>query len=208
MLHELKALIGSPVIAIDGEIGKIRSFLFDDQSWTVLYLVVDVGGWLKRRDVVLAIAALEQPDWVNRTFHVRLTKEQVRDSPDIDSEMPVSLQQELAMREYFGRLACWADSESGMSSIPTGIKYPVRTEGNPHLRSTSDMLDYEVWATDGDFGRLEGFVVDEACWHLGYLDVKAGSWLQERSVLIPTRWARSVSWADHRIYLHHTRQGI
>jgi hypothetical protein len=58
MLHELKALIGSTVTASDGETGSIRTFFFDDQSWKVSYLVVDVGGWLKRRDVLLPVAAL------------------------------------------------------------------------------------------------------------------------------------------------------
>ena len=67
------------------------------------------------------------------------------------------------------------------------------------------MLGYHVWATDGDFGILEGFVMDEASWHLGYLDVKSGGWLQNRSVLVPTRWVQSVSWADFRVNLHHTK---
>ena len=51
-------------------------------------------------------------------------------------------------------------------------------------------------------------ILDEATWHLGYLDVKAGDWLLCRSVLIPTRWIESVSWADCRINLHHCRDGI
>ena len=59
MLHDLNALTGSLVIATDGEIGSIRNFLFDDQSWTIRYLVVDVGGWLSRRAVVLAITAYQ-----------------------------------------------------------------------------------------------------------------------------------------------------
>lgn len=203
MLHELKALIGSHVAAIDGTIGRIRTFLFDDQTWKIHFLVLDVGGWLQRKEVVLAVAALERPDWKNKTFRVRLTKHQVQESPDVNTEKPVSLQQAIAMREYFGRLACWVDEECGMSSAPTGVKYPVHTEEDPHLRSSLDMLGYEVWATDGDMGCLEGFVLDEASWHLGYLDVRAGAWLQDRSMLIPTLWVKSVSWADHRIYLHH-----
>ena len=60
----------------------------------------------------------------------------------------------------------------------------------------------------GDFGILEGFVMDEASWHLSYLDVKSGSWLQNRSILVPTRWVQSVSWADFRVNLHHTKTGI
>jgi len=208
MLHDLNTLTGSSVIATDGEMGSIRNFLFDDQSWTIRYLVVDVGSWLTRRAVVLAITAVEQPDWVKKTFHVHLTKEQVRHSPDVDTEKPVSRQQEIAMQEYFGwpiYWADWADGELGASSTPTGRKYPVHTKGNSHLRSAWDLAGYEVWATDGDIGRVDGFIMDDASWHLGYLDVKAGDWLHNRSVLVPTRWVNSVSWADHRVNLHHAQ---
>jgi hypothetical protein len=100
------------------------------------------------------------------------------------------------------------NDEIFLSSIPAGAKYPVHTVEDSHLRSTADMLGYEVSATDGAFGILEGFVMDEASWHLGYLDVKSGDWLQNRSVLVPTRWVQSVSWADFRVNLHHTKTGI
>ena len=68
MLCNLKALIGSPVAANDGEMGCVRTFLFDDQSWKVRYLVVDVGNWLKRHDVVLPITVLERPDWAEKNL--------------------------------------------------------------------------------------------------------------------------------------------
>jgi uncharacterized protein YrrD len=205
MLCDLKSLIGSPVVATDGETGSVRSFLFDDQSWKVRYVVVDVGNWLKRCDVVLPITALEKPDWTNGTCSAHLTKGQVRNSPDVDAERPVSRQQEIAMRNYFGPLACWVDSEFGMSTMPTGMNYPLHTPEVLHLRSTSHVMGYQVWATDGDFGVLEGFVMDEASWHLGYLDVRGAEWLHNRSVLIPTRWVESISWSEFRIHLHHTK---
>ena len=209
MLHDLKTLTGSSVIATDGEIGTVRNFLFDGLSWTIRYLVVDVGTWFKRRDVVLAISAVEQPDREKRTINVRLTREQVRDSPDVDTEKPVSRQQEIALEEYWGKMTYWVSTHfEGGALIPTGRKYPVHTIEDPHLRSAWDLLDYDVCATDGEIGRLEGLIMDEASWHLGYLDVKAGDWLQGRSLLIPTRWVKSVSWADCRVNLHHSRDGI
>ena len=195
------------MVATDGETGSVRNFLFNDQSWKVCYLVVEVGGWLKRRDVVLPITTLEKPDWASRTCLAHLTKDQVRNSPDIDTEQPVSRQQEIAMHDYFGPLAAWIDSEFDNSAIPTGMKYPLHTAEVLHLRSASHMLGYHVWATDGDFGILDGFVMDEASWHLGYLDVKSGGWLNNRSVLVPTRWVESVSWSDFRIHLQHTKAG-
>jgi hypothetical protein len=208
MPYDLNSLIGYPVEATDGETGSVRNFLFNDQSWKVCYVVVDVGNWLKRRDVVLPTSTLERPDWASRTCHARLTKDQVRNSPDVDTEKPVSRQQEIAMHDYFGPLASWVDSEFGMPAIPTGMKYPLHTAEVLHLRSASHMLGYHVWASDGDFGVLEGFVMDEASWHLGYLDVKSGDWLKNRSVLVPTSWVQSVSWTEFRIHLHHMKAGI
>jgi len=138
-----------------------------------------------------------------------LMKEQVRNSPDVDTEKPVSRQQEIAMREYFGWRTDWADSEFGsFSSLPAGREYPVHTKEDSHLRSVWQLTGYEVWATDSEIGRLEGFIVDDASWHLGYLDVKAGDWLHSRSMLVPTSSVASVSWADHRVNLQQTRERI
>ncbi len=166
MLHDLKDLMGVSVIATDGEIGTVRNFLFDDSSWKVFYAVIDVGNWFKRQEVVLPIAAVAQPDWTTRTFQARLTKEQVRDCPAVDTEEPVSRQQEIAMEEYWGKLACWVSGNIGGGAlIPTHRKYPVRTRKNPNLRSAVGLVDYQVWATNGEIGLLEGFIVDESSWH-------------------------------------------
>jgi hypothetical protein len=70
------------------------------------------------------------------------------------------------------------------------------------------MFGYEIRGTDGEIGRLEGFITDDASWHIGYLDVKAGTWLLDRSVLIPTRWIESVSWDNCRVNLHHSGSGL
>jgi len=205
MLHRLQTLVEHRVIATDGEIGSVRDFLFNDQTWAIHYLVVDVKRWLTREEVVLPVTAIKQLDWENKTLHVQLTKEQVRQSPDVDTKQPVSRQQEIAMQDYFGKLAYWVDRRSPMtSSMPTGIEYPVHTEGDLHLRSISNLEGYEVRGTDGELGRLEDFILDEASWHLGYLEVKAGEWLLCRSVLVPTRWVKS----NRRVNLHHTREGV
>ena len=93
-------------------------------------------------------------------------KEQVRNSPDVDTEKPVSLQQEIAMKEYFG-WTDWADTAFVLwPSIPAGREYPVHTKEDSHLRSIWHLAGYEVWATDSEIGRLEGFIVDDASWHL------------------------------------------
>jgi hypothetical protein len=211
MLHNLETLTGSSVIATDGEIGRICNFLFDGQSWEIRYLVVDVGHWLTRREVVIAVSAIDQPDWKTRTLSTHLTKEQLRNGPDVDSKKPVSRQQEIAMREYFGWPAYWdtiVDKVFPPNLIPAGREFPVHTREDNHLRSAEDVIGYEVWADDGAIGCLESFVVDEAAWHVGYLDVKTGDWPQRRPVQVPTGWVKSISWADRRVNLQRGREPI
>ena len=209
MLHRLQALIDHRVIATDGETGNVRDFLFDDNTWMIHCLVVDVKSWLSRQEVILPVTAVKQVDWQNKSLYVELTKEQVRDSPDVDTKEPVSRQQEIAMRDYFGKLAYWVDRRSPMtSSMPTGIEYPTQTKGDSHLRGVSNLEGYGVWGTDGEIGHLDNFVLDDASWHLGYLEVTAGQWLLGRSVLVPTRWVKSISWANRQVCLHHTREGV
>jgi hypothetical protein len=211
MFRSLGDLMGASVIATDGEIGRICNFLFDDELWKIRYCVVDVGHWLARREVLLSMSAIDQPDWKTKTLRARLTKEQLRNGPDVDSKKPVSRQQEIAMREYFGWPAYWdtvVDKVFPPNLIPAGREFPVHTEEDNHLRSWEDVIGYEVWASDGVVGCLESFVVDEAVWHIGYLDVKTGDWLQSRSVLVPTSWVKSISWADHHVNLQGSRERI
>jgi len=209
MLHTLSDLMGYSAHATDGEIGSVRNFLFDDITWEIRYLVVDVGRWLEHRNVVLAISTVEKPNRENKTFNVHLTKEQVRDSPDVDTEKPVSRQQEIALEEYFGKLAAWVHRNLDCGPpTPTGRKYPVHSKEDPHLRSARNLFGYEVRGTNGEMGRLESFILDDTTWHIGYLEVKAGKWLLNRTVLIPTRWIESVSWDNCRVNLHHSRSGL
>jgi len=211
MLRSLEILIGASIRATDGEIGRFYNFLFDDQDWMIRYLVVDVGNWLSRRYVVISVSAIDQPDWKTKTFRANLTREQVRNSPDVDSKKPVSRQQEIAMSEYYKWPTYWdtiTNPEFRVVSPPPGREYPVHTNEDPHLRSAEDVVGYEVWAKDEVIGRLEHFIVDHAAWHIGYLDVKTGDWLHSRSILVPTRWVSSVSWGDHRVTLDRARKHV
>ena len=43
MLSTAKTLKGYHLAGRDGEIGKVKEFYFDDQYWTIRYLVADTG---------------------------------------------------------------------------------------------------------------------------------------------------------------------
>jgi hypothetical protein len=81
MLTNASAIDGYAIAASDGRIGTVHDFLFDDVSWRVRWLVVDTGGWLSSRRVLLPPSVLGHPDRAKREFAVRLTMQEVKDSP-------------------------------------------------------------------------------------------------------------------------------
>ena len=88
MLISVKDLAGYHLAATDGAIGEVRACYFDDVHWTVRYLVVDTGGWLSGRKVLISPMAVREVDAAGRRVVVALTREQVERSPDVDTHRP------------------------------------------------------------------------------------------------------------------------
>ena len=91
MLRKTKELTGYRLAAPDGDIGHVKDFYFDDQSWTIRYLIVDTGNWLPQRKVLIspfAVTGIESRP--HKAVAVRLTKKQIEESPPIEAHKPVS----------------------------------------------------------------------------------------------------------------------
>ena len=58
MLSKAKTLEGYKLNSLDGEIGKVKEFYFDDRHWTIRYLVAETGTWLADRQVLISPYAL------------------------------------------------------------------------------------------------------------------------------------------------------
>lgn len=54
MLRTAGHLKGVTIEAMDGDIGSVQDLYYDDQTWTVRYLVVDTGTWLPGRQVLIS----------------------------------------------------------------------------------------------------------------------------------------------------------
>src|SRR5688572_11619389 len=102
MLRKATDLMGLKLGARDGEIGRVKDFYFDDQTWTVRYLVADTGTWLTGRRVLISPFAFEGLDPEHKHINVKLTREQIERSPSIDEHKPVSRQFESDYARHYG----------------------------------------------------------------------------------------------------------
>src|SRR6185369_8799341 len=102
MLGRASALYGLTIGAVDGDIGSVQSLYFDDETWTVRYLVVKTGGWFSGRHVLISPASVHEPDSRHKRLPASLSRAQVRDAPDIDTHRTISRQHEAAFARYYG----------------------------------------------------------------------------------------------------------
>jgi hypothetical protein len=74
------SMVGYEVHADDGHIGKV-----DEASDEVgaSRIVVDTGPWIFGRKVVLPAGTVDRVDDAEQKVYVRLTKEQIKDSPEL-----------------------------------------------------------------------------------------------------------------------------
>jgi hypothetical protein len=107
MLRLGSALAGYSVTASDGDTSTVRDFLFDDRTWKLRWLVVDAGGWRTGRKILVHPSAIGKPDATREALPVQLTRAQVKASPDILCDVPVSLQTEDRINNYFGWSPYW-----------------------------------------------------------------------------------------------------
>ena len=211
MLRSTKALIGVTISATDGDIGRVEALYFDDQHWTVRYLVVDTGGWLTGRRVLLSPVSVRRPDWERRRLPVALTKAQVQASPGVDAHRPISRQYEIAFAQYYGVPSYWPMDVGAPPypltppAVPADIADELqahveqRQAEDQHLRSTEDVRGYSLRATDGGFGHVEDFLIEDLTWRIRYLDVDTRNWWPSKHVLVAPEWIEAVSWPDSAV---------
>ena len=126
MLTNARNLKGFAIRATDGEIGTVDQFYFDDETWAIRYLMVETGGWLGGRRVLISPISVVRADWQAKRLDVSLTKKQVENSPDIDTHKPVSRQHEAAYLGYYGYPNYWGGPYMwGPAFYPAGLANPV-----------------------------------------------------------------------------------
>jgi uncharacterized protein YrrD len=227
MLRNVKDLRGFAIHATDGAIGEVDDFYFDDEDWTIRYLIVDTGGWLPGRKVLISPYSIGVPDWDGRKLPVSLTKSQVEGSPDIDTQKPVSRQHEAHYSTYYGYPYYWgSEGLWGLGTYPGVLPAPPAPappapapagqpaapppdpDADAHLRSCRELDGYHIHAVDGDIGHFEDVLVDDRSWEIRYLIVDTSNWWGGHVVLISPQWVTDVSWADSKISVGVTRQAV
>lgn len=208
---------------------SVEQFLFEDQSWVIRYLVIEIRSRQKYRRKLVAPLSIQKISV--DTLHLNMTYDILENSPEFDMELPVSRQMEEALLKYYSWPCYWlypegynllggalypglsvpfaypaASGEDQQTDILSKESRLENTSNSSHLRLTNDVKGYKVIAPDGDIGQVTEFLVDDKRWALKYLVIDTGHILPGRKVLLPSQMVKRVEWTSASIFLTCARK--
>lgn len=219
MLRSVRKCKEYALAAKDGRIGHIREFYFDDDTWTIRWVVAQAGNWLTGRLVLLSPKTLGIINDEDKTIAVDLTRDQVRTSPSPETNRPVSRQFEVDYYTYFGWPYYWVGPYLwGPSPYPVlpaevpDLASEMARRTHPkmdlHLRSTDEVSGYHIGARDGEIGHVDDFLFGDTDWSIHYVTVETRNWLPGKHVLVPPPWIKEIQWEDSKVRVEASREDI
>jgi hypothetical protein len=217
MLRSLRELERYRVSATDGDVGRVVNFLFDDERWTIRYLVVETGSFFQERRVLISPISFRQLDLPTHLFHVALTMDKVMGSPGVAADEPVSRQREREYNRYYGYGNYWGGGVWGAGYTPTllestgrsdALETPGRDSGDAHLQSAEDVRGYNIEGSHAGIGFITDFLVDDETWEVRYLVVDTSHWWWRKTVLVAPNWATQISWDERKMFVTLSRDAV
>jgi hypothetical protein len=198
MLWNASMMKGYAVLGLDGHFGMVSDLLFDDTNWKMRWLVVSTGDWFPDREVLLPVSVLRYPDPARQQFGVTLTVQQIRDSPHLDSDLPVSRQAEVGLARRYTA----PEPRTGQA---------ILSEFKPndlHLRSMEAVIGHRVHAIDGLIGHVDDFLINDADWSVRFVKVDTRNWGPTQRALLPPRLIRRIDWLARAVHLEVDRRVV
>jgi hypothetical protein len=219
MKRSLNELIGYSIKAKNGDKGKVKNFLFDDHSWSVRYLEAELGNIFFGRRVLIPRVFLGEPDWENKHFHIHLTVEAIKDSPDLSFDLPVSREYEKRLVDHYEIQPYWmvnAAAYAGQDSVfyPGPLfrapKKVIKEEDiDTSLRSLNEVIGYRIDAIDDTFGQVVDLIIDDEDWQILYVVIDTKSMVPwSRKVMLPIEMIDEISFVESKVNIELPKDSI
>jgi hypothetical protein len=107
-LRSTEAVTGYNIEAVDGEIGHVRDFIVDDETWAIRYLEVDTQNWWPGKKVLVSPQWITRVSWHDSKVYVDLKRETIQNGPVWNDSVPVTREYEHRLHDYYVRSPYWA----------------------------------------------------------------------------------------------------
>lgn len=109
-LRSSKEVLGYHIHGTDGDIGHVEDIIFDDESWHIMYFVVNTRNILPDKKVLLPLLWVKEISWAQSNVKVDLTCQSIKDGPVYNPEESVNRETEEVLYDYYGRPKYWINT--------------------------------------------------------------------------------------------------
>jgi hypothetical protein len=121
-LRSASEVSGYVIRAVDGDLGHVEDFLFDDVSWAIRYLVVDTSNWWFGKQVLVAPEWITDISWPGRSVSVHVTRQLLKTAPPYDRAEHVDRQWEADYYQHLRQPGYWL-TEADARAIKAAHSY-------------------------------------------------------------------------------------
>lgn len=83
-LQSTKRITNYRIHATDGDLGHVKDFIMDDQTWQIQFLVVDLHNWFSGKKVLVPVRHIKRLAWSDSKVFVNLGMDAIKESARID----------------------------------------------------------------------------------------------------------------------------
>lgn len=92
---------------VDGKIGHFVDFIVDDSDWSIVYMVIDTGNFLKGKKVLLSPHWIKNIFWSDEVFVVDTTLDKVKNSPEYEPDKIIGREYENYLYDHYCKPKYW-----------------------------------------------------------------------------------------------------
>ena len=211
----------------DAEIGHVSDFYFDEDLFYLRYFVVDTEPFLLRNLVLVSPISLYSINQEEEVLEVSVTKEELEESPKLDSVDVISRQYEKAYNDHFSWPYYWGYGSSAWAVGPYGVPWrdydlmAVSTKANEkkqdlikeakdnNLRSGKEVCSYAVKGSDGsEFGHIQGYILDPKTLSIDFIIIDTINYFPSKNILLRPEWVEDISWKSKFVKFPFSKEVI
>ncbi len=101
-LRSFKEVKGYDIRTEEEKIGHVDDMIVDDEDWQIVYMVVEINGWLSMsKKVLISIEWLEEISYVENEIKISMTPEKLKKAPQYNTDIDLSQEEEKKMYDFY-----------------------------------------------------------------------------------------------------------
>jgi hypothetical protein len=106
-LRSCREITNDHIRAIDGDIGHLKGMLVDIETWTIRYLIVNIGNWWLGHQTLIAPRWIKAVSCQDAYAAINLTRQTILDAPSYDWTEQLSPEQDKQIQEHYNVSSRW-----------------------------------------------------------------------------------------------------